>query len=108
MTISETPIDAAQPSAVTTGPLDRPGPQSGVVVPEPHELGIALGCRLDRDLFEDPTRCGVEDRHGLGMDVSVDVNDDTDHPHADRSDSCFLSVAERDVVPVLDGGWAGL
>jgi hypothetical protein len=44
----------------------------------------------------------------LGMDVSVDVNDDTDHPHADRSDSCFLSVAERDVVPVLDGGWAGL
>ena len=69
----------AQASAVTTGALDRPGPQRCLVVGELHQIGIALGCRIDGDLVEDTTGRGVEDRCGVGMDVGVDADDDIDH-----------------------------
>src|SRR3954470_16281756 len=68
-----------RPAPVATCPLDRPGPQHRVVVGEVHQLGIALWCRIDGDLVEDPTRRGVESRRGVGMDVGVDANHDTDH-----------------------------
>ena len=51
-----------QTGAVATGPLDRPRPQRRVVVGELHQLGIALGCRLDGDLVKDSTSRGVD--HG--------------------------------------------
>ena len=69
----------AQAGAVTAGPLDRPGPQHGVVVGELHQLGIALGCRLDGDLVEDTTGRGIHDGRGVGVDVGVDADDDIDH-----------------------------
>ncbi len=69
----------AQAGAVTTGPLDRPGPQHRMVVGELHELGVALGCRLDGELVEDATCRGVEDCRGVGVDVGVDADDDIDH-----------------------------
>ena len=72
-----------QAGAVAAGPFDRPGPQHRVVVGELHQLGIALGCRLDGDLAEDTTGRGVERRRGVSVDVSVDVgvdaDDDIDH-----------------------------
>ena len=68
-----------QAGAVATGALDRPGPQRGVVVGELHELGIALGCRLHRDLVEDTTGRGVDHGRGVGVDVGVDADDDIDH-----------------------------
>jgi len=49
-----------------------------VLVGELHQLGIALSCRIDRDLVEDTTSRGVEDRRGVGMDVGVDADDDID------------------------------
>jgi hypothetical protein len=51
-----------QASTVPTGALDRPGTQHRIAVGELHELGIALGCGLDRDLAEDTTGRGVD--HG--------------------------------------------
>jgi hypothetical protein len=79
-----------------------------VVVGELHQLGIALGCCIDGDLVEDTTGRGVDHGRGVGMDVGVDPDDDIDH-RVDRSDcSCVLSFAGRDVVPVRDGGSAGL
>ena len=68
-----------QTGAVTTGPLDRPGPQDRVAVGELHELGIALDCRLDGDLAEDTTSRGIDDGRGVGVDVGVDADDDIDH-----------------------------
>ena len=68
-----------QTGAVTTGPLDRPGPQHRVVVGELHQLGIALGCRLDGDLVEDTTSRSIDHGRGVGMDVGVDADDDIDH-----------------------------
>jgi hypothetical protein len=50
-----------------------------VVVRELHEFGVAPGVRLDRDLVEDPTSCGVVARRGVGMDVGVDADHDIDH-----------------------------
>jgi hypothetical protein len=49
-----------------------------VLVGELHQLGVALSCRLDGDLAEDTTGCGVEDRRGVGADVRVDADDDID------------------------------
>ena len=69
----------AQTGAVAAGPLDRPGPQRGVVVGELHQFDIALRCRLDGDLVEDTTSRGVEDGRGVGVDVGVDADDDVDH-----------------------------
>jgi hypothetical protein len=79
-----------------------------MVVGELHELGIALGCRLDGNLVEDTTSRSINHGCGVGMDVSVDA-DDGRRPLADWSNcSCVLSFAGRDVVPVRDGGSAGL
>jgi len=69
-----------QTGTMASGAPDRPGPQRRVVVRELHELGIALGCRLNRDLAEDATARSVEDRRGVGVDVGVDADDDIDHP----------------------------
>ena len=44
-----------------------------------HQLGIALGCRLDGDLVEDTTGRGVDRGRGVGVDVGVDADDDIDH-----------------------------
>ena len=68
-----------QTGAVTSGPLDRPGPQRRVVVGELHQLGITLGCFLDGDLVENTTSRGVHHGRGVGMDVGVDADDDIDH-----------------------------
>ena len=68
-----------QTGAVAAGPLDRPGPQHRVVVGELHQLGIALGCRLDGDLVEDTTSRSIDHGRGVGMDVGVDADDDIDH-----------------------------
>ena len=68
----------AQPGSVAAGPLDRPGPQHRVLVGELHQLGIALGCRLDGDLIEDTTGRGIHHRGGVGVHVSVDADDDID------------------------------
>jgi hypothetical protein len=68
-----------QTGAVAAGPLDRPGPQHRVVVGELHELGVAPGCRLDRDLLEDPTSRSINHGRGVGLDVGVDADDDIDH-----------------------------
>ena len=70
---------AAQTGAVAAGSLDRPGTQHRVVVGELHQLGIALGCRLDGDLVEDTTGRGVDRGRGVGVDVGVDADDDIDH-----------------------------
>src|SRR3954453_7506728 len=67
-----------QAGAVTTGPLNRPCPQRRVIVGELHQLGIALDCRLDGDLVENTTSCGVHHGCGVGMHVSVDADDDID------------------------------
>jgi hypothetical protein len=69
---------SGQPGAVAAGPFDRPRPQRRVVVSELHELGIALGCRLDGDLRQDATGRGVQGRRGVGVDVGVDADDDID------------------------------
>jgi hypothetical protein len=50
-----------------------------MVVGELHQLGIALGCRLDGDLVEDTTGCGIDHCRGVGMEVGVDADDDIDH-----------------------------
>jgi hypothetical protein len=68
-----------QTGAVTTGPLDRPSAQHRVVVGELHQLGIALGCRLDGDLVKDTTSRSIDHGRGVGMDVGVDADDDIDH-----------------------------
>jgi hypothetical protein len=68
-----------QTGAVTSSPLDRPDPQHRMVVGELHELGVALGGRLDGDLVEDATGRGVDHCRGVGMDVGVDADDDVDH-----------------------------
>ena len=95
--------------AVTTGPLDRPSPQHRVVVGELHQLGIALGCRLDGDLVEDTTSRSINHGRGVGMDVGVDADDDIDHlTQIGQTVHCVLSFSGRDVVPVRDGGSAGL
>ena len=80
-----------------------------MVVGELHQLGIALGCRFDGDLVEDTTRRGVDHGRGVGMDVGVDADDDIDHlAQIGQRSSCVLSFVGRDVVPVRDGGSAGL
>ena len=63
---------------MTAGPLDRPSPQDRVVVGELHQLGIALSCRLDRDLLEDTTSRSINHGRAVGMDVGVDADDDID------------------------------
>ena len=67
-----------QTGAVATGPFDRPGPQRCVVVGELNQLGVALGCRVDGDLVEDTTGRSIDHGRGVGMDVSVDADDDID------------------------------
>jgi len=67
-----------QTGAVTTGPLDRPGPQHRVVVGELHQLGIAQSCRLNGDLAQDTTSASIDHGRGVGVDVGVDADDDID------------------------------
>ena len=50
-----------------------------MVVGELHQLGIALGRRLDGDLAEDTTGRGIDHGRGVGVDVGVDADDDIDH-----------------------------
>ena len=68
-----------QAGAVATGPLDRPGPQHGVLVGELHQLGIAVSGGLDSDLAE-YAASGRVDRSGrVGPNMGVDADDDIDH-----------------------------
>ena len=67
-----------QAGAVTAGAFDRPGPQGGVFAGELHQLGIARGCRRHGELAEDTTGRAVDNRSGVGMDVSVDADHDID------------------------------
>jgi hypothetical protein len=62
-----------------------------------HQLGIALGRRLDGDLVEDTTSQGVEDRSGVGMDV-VDADDDNRPPRA-------IGHSVHAFSPSPDGTW---
>ena len=68
-----------QAGAVPTGPLDRPGPQHGVLVGELHQLGIAIRGGFDGDLAEYPAGGSINHGRGVGMDVGVDADDDIDH-----------------------------
>ena len=80
-----------------------------MVVGELHQLGIALGARLDSDLVEDTTRPSINHGRRVGMDVGVDADDDIDHlTQIGQSVHAFSPSPDGDVVPVRDGGSAGL
>ena len=96
--------ETAQTGTMAAGALDRPGPQRRVVVGELHQLGIALGCRLDRDLVEDTTGRGVDHGRGVSVDVGVDADDDIDHlTQIGQTGHAFSPSPDGDVVPVRDG-----
>jgi hypothetical protein len=100
---------AAQTGAMATSPLDRPGPQRGVIVGELHQLDIALGRRLHGELVEDPTSRSIDYGCGVGMDVGVDADDDIDHfAQIGQTVHAFYPSLDGTWFPVRDGGSAGL
>ena len=100
---------AAQASTVTAGPFDRPDPKHGVRAGELHQLGVALGRDVHGDLAEHATSDGVDHRGRVGLDMGVDSNNDIDHLTKIGQTGHALSPSpDGDVVPVRDGGSAGL
>lgn len=89
---------AAQTSAVTTGPLDRPSLRHRVIVGELHQFGIALSCCLDGDLVQDTTGRRIDHSRGVGVNVGVDADDEVDH-------LAQIGQTVHAFSPSLDGTW---